>query len=130
MLADQLLKCIVTRTTKPVRPDCPLCSLIQAASSPRIKSNARRADRKGRPLGGENLRPRGLSVPGVGGHWGNAADNYKRCTIFVLPIAKGRRMAAPLFRFLPQPPPPGISNSDDEIAAGLRPGSSSVRDAR
>ena len=33
-------------------------------------------------------------------------------------------MAAPLFRFLPQPP--GISNSDDEIAAGLRPGSSSV----
>jgi len=42
---------------------------------------------------------------------GNAASHYKRRAIFVLSIAKERRTAILLFRFLP--PPQGIASLRD-----------------
>jgi hypothetical protein len=63
---------------------------------------------------------RGLSVPRYGGRWGERRLTYKRRA----PIAKGRSRAsvsAPLLPLLkcPHTRKEKISNSDDEIAAGL-----------
>jgi len=75
--------------------------------------SSRRLDR-GRPREKSGSQP-GPSVPGVRwGEVGNAASHHKR-----LPIAKGRRteVCAP---FPASPLAPGVSNSNDEITAGLR----------
>jgi hypothetical protein len=56
---------------------------------------------------------RGLAFPGYEGMLGgNAASHYKRR---ISHSKRGAERCAPL-RFLPEPP--GISNRDDEIAAG------------
>src|SRR5262245_53915925 len=77
---------------------------------------------RGRPRGERKSLTGALAFPGYGGRWGNAASHYKRRA---LPIAKGRSRVERFCAPAPLPKCPHtrkekISNSEDEIAAGLR----------